>query len=48
MVSRCTDVPLVDLRDSPLDGQAAEDLLHEVGITVNRNAVPTKTRDRRW
>ncbi|BCI86151.1 hypothetical protein NIIDMKKI_13570 [Mycobacterium kansasii] len=35
---------LVDLRNSPLDGQAAEDLLHEVGITVNRNAVPNDPR----
>jgi glycine hydroxymethyltransferase len=41
-----TDVHLVlvDLRDSPLDGQQAEDLLHEVGITVNRNAVPFDPR----
>src|SRR6185312_7863670 len=37
-----TDVHLVlaDLRDSELDGQQAEDRLHDVGITVNRNAVP--------
>src|SRR3954470_2347134 len=37
-----TDVHLVlvDLRDSELDGKQAEDRLHEVGITVNRNAVP--------
>jgi len=27
-----------------LDGQQAEDLLHEVGITVNRNAVPNDPR----
>ncbi|MFT4199208.1 serine hydroxymethyltransferase [Gordonia sp. (in: high G+C Gram-positive bacteria)] len=41
-----TDVhlALVDLRNSPLDGQQAEDLLHEVGITVNRNAVPFDPR----
>ncbi|AOZ73006.1 serine hydroxymethyltransferase [Boudabousia tangfeifanii] len=41
-----TDVHLVlvDLRDSKLDGQMAEDLLHEVGITVNRNAVPFDPR----
>ena len=41
-----TDVHLVlvDLRDSDLDGQQAEDLLHEVGITVNRNAVPFDPR----
>src|SRR5690625_1344018 len=46
-----TDVHLVlvDLRNSALDGQQAEDLLHSVGITVNRNAVPCpSTRDRRW
>ncbi len=35
---------LVDLRNSPLNGQEAEDLLHEVGITVNRNAVPWDPR----
>ncbi|MBO1336402.1 serine hydroxymethyltransferase [Streptomyces sp. VRA16 Mangrove soil] len=35
---------LVDLRDSELDGQQAEDRLHEVGITVNRNAVPNDPR----
>ncbi|GAA1851589.1 serine hydroxymethyltransferase [Myceligenerans crystallogenes] len=41
-----TDVhlTLVDLRDSPLDGQQAEDLLHDAGITVNRNAVPFDPR----
>ncbi|MGN7156964.1 serine hydroxymethyltransferase [Dietzia cercidiphylli] len=41
-----TDVHLVlvDLRESDLDGQQAEDLLHEVGITVNRNAVPFDPR----
>ena len=41
-----TDVHLVlvDLRDSALDGQQGEDLLHEVGITVNRNAVPFDPR----
>ena len=41
-----TDVHLilVDLRDSELDGQQAEDLLHDVGITVNRNAVPNDPR----
>jgi glycine hydroxymethyltransferase len=46
VVSRGTDVHLVlvDLRDSPLDGQVAEDLLHDVGITVNRNAVPNDPR----
>ncbi|MDR1186196.1 MAG: serine hydroxymethyltransferase [Bifidobacteriaceae bacterium] len=41
-----TDVHLVlvDLRESPLDGRQAEDLLEEVGITVNRNAVPFDPR----
>ena len=41
-----TDVHLVlvDLRDSELDGQQAEDRLSDVGITVNRNAVPFDPR----
>ncbi|HEX4689699.1 MAG TPA: serine hydroxymethyltransferase, partial [Solirubrobacteraceae bacterium] len=41
-----TDVhlALVDLRDSSLDGQQAEDRLHDIGITVNRNAVPFDPR----
>ena len=41
-----TDVHLVlaDLRNSAIDGKQAEDLLHEVGITVNRNAVPFDPR----
>jgi glycine hydroxymethyltransferase len=41
-----TDVHLVlvDLRDSALDGQQAEDRLHAIGITVNRNAVPFDPR----
>jgi len=41
-----TDVHLLlaDLRDSPIDGRQAEDLLHEAGITVNRNAVPFDPR----
>ena len=41
-----TDVHLVlaDLRDSELDGQQGEDRLAEVGITVNRNAVPFDPR----
>jgi glycine hydroxymethyltransferase len=41
-----TDVHLilVDLRNSELDGQQAEDRLHDVGITVNRNAVPNDPR----
>ncbi len=41
-----TDVHLVlcDLRESALDGQQAEDRLHDIGITVNRNAVPFDPR----
>jgi glycine hydroxymethyltransferase len=41
-----TDVHLVlvDLRESDLDGKQAEDRLHEIGITVNRNAVPNDPR----
>ncbi len=41
-----TDVHLVlvDLVHSNLDGQQAENLLHEAGITVNRNAVPFDPR----
>ncbi|THG35920.1 serine hydroxymethyltransferase [Glaciibacter flavus] len=41
-----TDVHLVlaDLRNSPIDGQQAEDALHDVLITVNRNAVPFDPR----
>ncbi|MEY4312691.1 MAG: hypothetical protein RLZZ319_200, partial [Actinomycetota bacterium] len=41
-----TDVHLVlaDLRESAVSGQEAQDLLHEVGITVNRNAVPFDPR----
>jgi glycine hydroxymethyltransferase len=41
-----TDVHLVlaDLRDSELDGKQAEDRLHDIGITVNRNAVPFDPR----
>ena len=46
LVTGGTDVHLVlvDLREAPLDGQQAEDLLHEAGITVNRNAVPFDPR----
>ncbi|MDX3588335.1 serine hydroxymethyltransferase, partial [Streptomyces europaeiscabiei] len=46
VLSGGTDVHLilVDLRASELDGQQAEDRLHEVGITVNRNAVPNDPR----
>jgi len=41
-----TDVHLVlaDLRNAEIDGRQAEDVLHEVGITVNRNAVPFDPR----
>ena len=41
-----TDVHLVlcDLRESSLDGRQAEDRLHSIGITVNRNAVPFDPR----
>ncbi|MGH3381388.1 MAG: serine hydroxymethyltransferase [Actinoallomurus sp.] len=41
-----TDVHLVlvDLVDSELTGQDAEDRLHSIGITVNRNAVPGDPR----
>ena len=46
LVTGGTDVHLVlvDLRNSSLDGQQAEDLLHTAGITVNRNAVPFDPR----
>ena len=46
MLTGGTDVHLVlvDLRESDLDGKAAEDRLHSVGITVNRNAVPFDPR----
>jgi glycine hydroxymethyltransferase len=41
-----TDVhlALLDLSKSELDGKQAEDRLHEIGITVNRNAVPYDPR----
>ncbi|TKG63175.1 serine hydroxymethyltransferase [Prauserella endophytica] len=41
-----TDVHLVlvDLVGSTLDGKQAEDRLHSIGITVNRNAVPFDPR----
>ena len=41
-----TDVHLVlvDLRNAAIHGQEAEDILHSVGITVNRNAVPFDPR----
>ncbi|MCT1871432.1 serine hydroxymethyltransferase [Micrococcus luteus] len=46
VVSGGTDVHLVlvDLRKSVLDGKQAEDLLAQVEITVNRNAVPFDPR----
>jgi glycine hydroxymethyltransferase len=46
VLSGGTDVHLVlvDLRESELDGRQAEDRLHEVGITVNRNAIPNDPR----
>lgn len=46
VVSGGTEVHLVlvDLRNSEMDGQQAEDLLHAAGITVNRNAVPFDPR----
>ncbi|MCD4851165.1 serine hydroxymethyltransferase [Arthrobacter sp. AK01] len=46
VVSGGTDVHLVlaDLRHSVLNGQQAEDTLHRIGITVNRNAVPFDPR----
>ncbi len=41
-----TDVHLilVDLRESQLDGRQAEDRLQDIGITVNRNAIPFDPR----
>lgn len=46
VLTRGTDVHLVlvDLRESELDGKQAEDLLAQVEITVNRNAVPFDPR----
>jgi glycine hydroxymethyltransferase len=46
VLSGGTDVHLVlvDLRNSALDGRQAEDRLHSVGITVNRNAIPNDPR----
>ncbi|MFW0121678.1 serine hydroxymethyltransferase [Rothia sp. CCM 9419] len=46
LISGGTDVHLVlvSLVNSALNGKEAEDLLHEVGITVNRNAVPNDPR----
>jgi glycine hydroxymethyltransferase len=41
-----TDVHLVliDLRNAEIDGQMAENLLHEAGVTVNKNSVPNDPR----
>ncbi|WP_269814291.1 serine hydroxymethyltransferase [Lentzea terrae] len=46
VLSGGTDVHLVlvDLVESSLDGKQAEDRLHRIGITVNRNAVPFDPR----
>ncbi|WP_305847083.1 serine hydroxymethyltransferase [Yimella sp. cx-51] len=46
VLSGGTDVHLVlvDLRNCEVDGKQAEDRLHGVGITVNRNAVPHDPR----
>jgi glycine hydroxymethyltransferase len=46
VLSGGTDVHLVlvDLRNNELNGQEAENRLHEIGITVNRNAVPDDPR----
>jgi glycine hydroxymethyltransferase len=46
VLSGGTDVHLVlvDLRNSELDGRQAEDRLHGIGITVNRNAIPFDPR----
>ena len=35
---------LVDLRNAPIDGKETENLLHDAGITVNRNSVPNDPR----
>ena len=35
---------LVDLRNAAIDGQTAENLLHEAGVTVNKNSVPNDPR----
>ncbi|MFJ8593939.1 hypothetical protein [Streptomyces sp. NPDC093598] len=35
---------LVDLRNSEFEGKQAEDRLHRIGVTVNRNAVPFDPR----
>lgn len=46
LISGGTEVHLVlvDLVNAAINGKEAEDLLHEAGITVNRNAVPNDPR----
>ncbi|HET8795613.1 MAG TPA: serine hydroxymethyltransferase [Arthrobacter sp.] len=46
VLSGGTDVHLVlvDLRNSQLNGKQGEDLLHRIGITVNRNSIPFDPR----
>lgn len=46
LISGGTDVHLVlvSLAQAELNGKEAEDLLHEAGITVNRNAIPNDPR----
>ncbi|MDO4897739.1 MAG: serine hydroxymethyltransferase [Rothia sp. (in: high G+C Gram-positive bacteria)] len=46
LISGGTDVHLVlvDLRNAEINGKEAEDLLHEAGITVNRNSIPNDPR----
>jgi glycine hydroxymethyltransferase len=46
LVSGGTDTHLVllDLQDSPFSGKEAEDRLHAIHITVNRNAIPFDPR----
>lgn len=46
LISGGTDVHLVlvSLANAELNGREAEDLLHEAGITVNRNAIPNDPR----
>ena len=46
LVSGGTDnhLMLIDLTDTPLTGKEAEHLLDEVGITVNKNAIPYDTK----
>ncbi len=39
-----THLVLLDLQNSPLSGKEAEDLLHSINITVNRNVIPFDPR----